>query len=99
MARLWDNGPEAQVILHLKQVNLYTGQQTTLLTLDSNNFPVASGFQTVSTGDPNCSGATFEFDFVHNAYYIDATLAKTGPNGTPALAAMQIADARPCPPK
>jgi hypothetical protein len=86
-ARFLDNGDQAQVILHLKEVNLDTGVTTTKMTLDSNKFPSASAFQTQSVS--KC-GSGSGFNFANRAYFIEAQLIRTGPNGNPGLAAIQL---------
>jgi hypothetical protein len=87
-ARLQDNGDQAQVILYLKKVDLNTGAEHTLITLDSNASPASSGFQTLATHD--CQGVYFAFDFDNNAYFVHAVLTKTGAAGNPGLHAIQL---------
>lgn len=49
-ARLRDNGGSALVFARLLEVDLRPGDQTELLTLESNLFPPAAGFRRLSTG-------------------------------------------------
>ena len=86
-ASLRDNGPDARVIVRLKQYGLSTGVTTTLLTLDSNSFPASSRFQVQRAG-PDCSGASL--NFFENAYFMDVEIIKTNPAGKPALAAIHL---------
>lgn len=86
-ARIADNGPEAQVIVELKQMNSVTGAFQTLAKLDSNNFEPShvAQFREVFTelGIP-------EFDFRNNVYLLDVQLIKTGINGTPLIRSAHI---------
>jgi hypothetical protein len=43
--RFRDNGSEARVVVRLKRYNLETGETSTLLTLNSDNFDAREGFQ------------------------------------------------------
>jgi hypothetical protein len=89
-ARLRDNGANARVLLVLKSVNFSTGAIATLRTLDSDSFAAASGFVFRSTGLAVCN-QTISFNFDQNAYYIDVTITKSGADGNPGLAAIQLA--------
>ena len=70
-ARLLDHGAGEQVVVSLKQYNLYDpGAVTTLLTLDSDIFPASNLFQThVVT---YCGS----FDFENNGYFVEVQLHK-----------------------
>jgi hypothetical protein len=83
--RYRDNGADGQVIVQLKQLGLYTGITTTLLTLDSNASAPSTSFQVQSIG----SCATV-LNFAENAYFMDVQIRKTALTGTPALALIQL---------
>jgi hypothetical protein len=80
-----DDGPEAQVVVRLKRVNIVTGDITTLLTLNSNNFDAHDSLRLHT--DFDCS---LRFDFYNNAYFIEGTLTKTADSGNPVLAVIQL---------
>ncbi len=86
-ARIADNGPEAQVIVELKQMNSITGDFKTLAKIDSNDFEPShvAQFRQVFTevGIP-------EFNFMNNVYLLDVQLIKTGINGTPLIRSAHI---------
>jgi hypothetical protein len=95
-ARFLDAHDDDQVLLLLRQANLFTGALTTLVVLDSNAYPPSFSYQTESV----CNAAG-RFDFSQNAYYVEAILTKapvrrgTGTGGlqvlsTPALAILQV---------
>jgi hypothetical protein len=98
--RFLDNGDGAQVLVKVKQYNVTTGQITTLLSFDSNNFPPQSTFQdaTPNTGlGPlvNFSFAAGPFNGAMNqsgdsVYYLEATLIRSKHGGTPGLATISI---------
>jgi hypothetical protein len=100
-ARFLDAHDADQVLLLLRQANLSTGALTTLVVLDSNDYPPSFGYQVRSVC--NSEG---RFDFSQNAYYIETILTKAArrvpANGglqvlsTPALAILQVTGA--CPP-
>ena len=99
--RFLDNGKKAQVIVKLKRYNVITGAITTLVSFDSNNYPPAPQFQP-ALSSPNNLGPFFNFFFADgpfngpnneggdSVYYIEATLSRTGPGGTPGLASVSI---------
>ena len=91
--RFADNGEAARVIVHLRRVGIDSGVLTTLVTLDSNEYPAISQAQTQSKTF-NCQGP--EFDFENNIYYIEAQLIKTGASGTPLIRSIQICASAPC---
>jgi len=98
--RFLDNGHGAQVLVQLKQYNVLTGNITTLLSFDSNDFPSQPTFQsaTPNTGlGPlvNFSFATGPFNGANNeggenVYYLEATLIRSAPGGSPGLASISI---------
>ena len=101
--RYRDMGSNGQIVLRLKQYNLFTGSNTTLLTFDSDLAPQSGTpqVQQVST-DPCLSSA--KFDFKSNAYYVDAQLIQTSVASftelPPLLAIVQVgAHTDLCPPK
>jgi hypothetical protein len=88
--RYIDNGKNASVTLKLKEVNLDTGVQTTMLSFNSNDFTQSNLYQTRSVYDCNEK----KFDFQNNAYYIEAKLARKNTSelsvGVPGLQAIQV---------
>ena len=72
--RFLDEGKSARVVAQLIQVNLASGAEDTLLTFDSDDpsVPVVDGYQTVDVFA--CTKGPGAFDFLQNAYYIEATL-------------------------
>ena len=92
--RFLDNGSGAQVIAKLKQYNVTTGQLTTLLTFDSNDYPPQSAFQESS---PTSFCCFFNFSFAQFegppgccAYYVEAKLIRSASGGTPGLGSIRI---------
>jgi hypothetical protein len=89
-AKFRDSGDSTQVVLTLKRHSLLGGGTSTVLTLDSNDFLPSPSFQTRQVDD--CSA---DFDFVHNAYYIEAQLVRRATSvpsiARPALSALQLA--------
>lgn len=89
-ARFRDNGDNNHVVVRLKSQRLTganAGDVTTLMTIDSNDYPGSSSFQTRSIW---CDGGGFSFDFVNHAYFVEATLTRTALPVTAGLAAIQI---------
>jgi hypothetical protein len=87
------SGAGAQVTLSLKQYDLLTGIQKTLLSFDSNAHAPAPRFQTQTSV---CG--VFDFSFADNAepgpsgsvYFVEAKLKRTAPNGNPQLGAFAL---------
>ena len=73
-ARWLDRGDGQRVFLELKEYNLGTGLTTTLLTLDSDEFPAAPTFQFGSTN--GCKPPFVTLNFAENAYFVDAVLSR-----------------------
>lgn len=76
--RFRDDGNRARVLLRLIEFNIDTGGTTSRLTFDSNTVAAQANFQTNSA-----STDWHAFDFSRNAYYVEATLTKQHPIGTP----------------
>ncbi len=97
--RFQDNGSGAQVTVALKRQNVVTGEVTTLLTFDSNQFPAQSGFQAPL---PTSVGSFFNFSFASgpfngsnnqggdSVYFLEAKLIRTARGGNPGLASISI---------
>lgn len=98
--RFLDNGDGAQVLVKLKQYNVTTGNITTLMSFDSNNFPPQPKFQDATPNQGlgplvNFSFATGPFNGAmnqggENVYFLEATLIRAKPGGTPGLASISI---------
>ena len=89
-ARFRDNGDNNHVIVRLKSQRLTgpnAGDITTLMTIDSDDYPGSSSFQTRSIW---CDGGGFSFDFVNHAYFVEVTMTRTALPVTAGLAAIQI---------
>lgn len=89
-ARYADNGSSAQVIIRLYTFNIQTGVSSTLVELNSNNFPQSTVAQARSV---SYSG---NFNFSTNIYYIEVQLIKTNTSGNPLIRALQICGAGIC---
>lgn len=91
--RFADNGTAAQVIVRLRRVHIFTGVLTTLVELNSNDYPASTVAQTQSQAF-NCQEP--EFDFENYIYYIEVQLIKTGAGGNPLIRSIQICPSAPC---
>jgi hypothetical protein len=63
------------------------GSVATLMTIDSDNYPGSSSFQTRSIW---CDGGGFSFDFVNHAYFVEVTMTRTTLPITAGLESIQI---------
>ena len=91
LIRYRDNGPQAQVLLRLRQFDLSTGNTTNPTTraqFNSNNAPQTSGPNFATETINACRGNPL--DFVNNAYFIDAIITKNNATGDAAIGAIQI---------
>lgn len=72
--RFLAEGRGARVVAQLISVDILSGAESTLLTLDSDdpNIPVKSGYHAEEV--LNCKGRGEPFDFMRKAYYVEATL-------------------------
>lgn len=89
-ARFRDNGDNNHVIVRLKSLRLTgpgAGDITTLMTIDSDDYPGSSSFQTRSIW---CDGGGFSFDFVNHAYFVEVTMTRTVLPISAGLEAIQI---------
>lgn len=84
-----DNGSTARIRLRLREVENATGTLRTRLTLDSNAFPAASGFQRRSV-DSCASGTPFNFDFERKAYFIEAEIERGSAAGLPTVGTILV---------
>jgi hypothetical protein len=98
--RFLDNGNDSRVQVALKRSNVLTGQITTILTFDSDQYPSQATFQSAT---PNSGlGAFVNFSFASgpfngatneggdSVYYIEATLTRTAADGNAGLASVSI---------
>lgn len=85
--RFLADGVSAQVIAQLIEVNVETGAKATLLTFDSDAAVVLDGYQVHQV----CA-REFQFDFVRNAYYIEATLTTSAidPSSAAGIEVIQV---------
>jgi hypothetical protein len=89
-ARFRDNGDNNRVIVRLKSQRMFgpdAGDVTTLMTIDSNDYPGSSSFQTRSIW---CDGGAFSFDFLNNNYFVEVTMSRTSLPVTAGLAGLQV---------
>lgn len=82
-----DAGAGGRVVARLKQLNLATGVETTLLKLDSNSFPFAPDYQVRNV----YSACGSSLNFSNNAYFVDVEIVKNAASAKPALAMMRLA--------
>ena len=79
-----DNGSAARIVARLRRYDALNKTTQTILTFDSDLFAASDLYQARAvTG-------SFAFDFDNYAYYVDVDIIKSGANGTPELAALQI---------
>ena len=84
--RFRDTGNLQHVVLFLREVNLQSGVENTLLTVDSDSFNPSLDYQT-QTGPSSCA---FTFNFDQNAYYVEARISNSSSNSSPGLQAICI---------
>lgn len=98
--RFRDDGDGAQVLVKVERYNVMTGEISTILSFDSNNYPPQSTFQDAT---PNTGlGPLVNFSFAggpfngstnqggDSVYYLEATLVRSKPHANPGLAAVSI---------
>jgi hypothetical protein len=79
--RYRDNGPDARVIIRLKTYDVDTGDTSTLLTFDSNDFDQEQGYRL-----DNVNMANPPWQYLNgNAYWFEVTLQRTAAGGKPEL--------------
>jgi hypothetical protein len=87
VTRLRDTGNAQRVLLLLKEVNFQSGNETTLLTFDSDLLNPSGSYQTVPGPNP----CAFTFDFDANAYYIEAQISNNSSAGvSPGIESISI---------
>lgn len=91
-ARIADTGPESQVLLRLRRLNIANGQTADLIQLDSDEFPTSSVAQKRDASEELDS----DFDFQRNVYHVVVELRKIGPAGNPLVRAIQICGRQIC---
>jgi hypothetical protein len=85
--RFRDTGDNQRVLLLLKEVNLQSGIESTLVTFDSDSFASSTNYQT-QTGPRPCA---FTFDFDANSYYVEARISNLSGSGvSPGLESISI---------
>lgn len=82
------DGPSARVLVKLIEVDLATGSETVRLSIDSNVSAPGKGYKTDSI-QPACL-ATWRFDFLKKAYYIEATLTTSSVPAIGSAAGIQM---------
>jgi hypothetical protein len=80
-----DNGPNARVVVRIKQVDLADGTITTATTFDSDKTFVADDYRHNLVCDP-----ALAFDFYRNAYFVEAQLSRRTAAGNPGLQIISI---------
>ncbi len=83
--RYTDNGPGAQVVSRLFQMNTNTGVFTQRLLFDSNAFAQSPSPQQQAVF--NCAGG---FDFNNNVYFVVVQLNRTASTGDPTLYSARV---------
>lgn len=78
-----DTSAAGKVLVSLRQYSLATGRTTTLLTFNSDY----TGRQQTWTGS---SCAAFQFDFLNNAYWLEATLTKSAAGADVAVRGLNL---------
>ena len=87
--RFRDNGPDARVLVKLREYRIVNGALSTLLVFDSNDFAPATGWQAQIVNIPANS---FDFDWNNAAYYLEVIIQRTGSGGRPGLGMVGIAE-------
>jgi hypothetical protein len=91
--RYIDNGPEAQVLVELRQVDVLTGALSNpWYTFDSDAYPQLSTPQTIQVAASAC-GLNQGFSSVNKLNFLRVVLRKTGPGGNPQLHMLQACQA------
>ena len=75
MVKFLDTSENAQITVKLQEYSFTSGATTTRLSFDSNQYSNSNSYQIRYTSDMTKP----DFDFVKNAYYIEATLKMTHP--------------------
>lgn len=82
-------GPGGRVVVRLKEVDIYTGQEVERMTFDSANFANVADYVTNGIGvtHPN-----WKFDFTQKVYYLEATLSRSSllAGGSAGIAAIKL---------
>jgi hypothetical protein len=86
--RFRDNGDNNRIVVRLRRIGIDGGNSVSILTLDSNDYAGSSSFQTRSVSA--CGDDSFTFDFDNYAYYIEATLTRTGLPVTTGLSSIKL---------
>jgi hypothetical protein len=87
-ARFRDNGGNGRVVVHLRRAGFDGSNVVNLLTIDSNDYPGSSSFQTRT--DTGCGDGLFAFDFASYTYFVEVTMTRTGLPVTPGLASLKL---------
>jgi len=77
-----DNGDDARVVMRLKSVDRATGDETTLLTADSDSLTPSDDLQTLYL---EVDDGSVVFNFSSNSYYIEVVITRSARAGKPAI--------------
>jgi hypothetical protein len=89
--RYRDDGPDARVLVFLRESDLVTGVTQTRITFDSDLYPADDLYQTRAIG--NCGNfSAFEFsdESTARAYYLEAVIIRDNASGRPGLAGLAL---------
>ena len=85
--RYRDNGDKARIVAKLKEYDVTSGDVTTLLVFDSNDFAQNGEFLRKNV---SIQGANVHRVHNYNAYYVEVTITKNNAEGVADLAAVQV---------
>ena len=87
--RYRDNGPEARVLVKLREYRLLDGGLSTLWVFDSDDFAASSQWQTRVI---ERATSAFDFDWNNASYYLEVIISRDDASGRPGLGMVGIAE-------